>query len=208
MKTSPFSSPFSSSFVLVASLLAGGPLLAGCDLPDIDVGDGDDTDGDAEGGSGDGGGGSKGFGSGRDDGASAGDGAEDDGADETGGDAGADDGAADDGAADDGAADDGVDVPVGDACTSYCEVELSCDSFYEDAATCEAECAAGADEAGACVDTHAALYACVGSLDCESFTLYWQAIELILADQDPGEFPCAQELVDFAVCLDDGSGGA
>ena len=188
---------------ILTSMLAGS--LAGCDLPDIDMPDDDDagTDGGDADGDGGGGGGSKGL---------SGGGAADDGGDaaDDGGGA-ADDGAADDGAADDSGGDapaDSGDLPGGDAsdgCVAYCANELECDDFYDDAATCEADCAASAAELGACAPENDAMYACVGALDCDGFAAYWAAVEMILNDVDPGPFPCADELIALAECADAGA---
>ncbi len=193
---------------ILTALFAGS--LAGCELPDIDGPDDDDEagtdggDGDGDGDGGGGGGGSKGLSGG----GAADDGADDDGADDDGAD---DDGAADDGAADDSGGDepaDSGDLPgdAGEGCVSYCANELACDDFYDDAATCEAECAASGAEFGDCAPQSDAMYACVGALDCDGFAAYWAAVEMILNDIDPGPFPCAEELVALAECADANAG--
>jgi hypothetical protein len=175
--------------ILMTLLAAPVATLGGCDLPDVEMPDDDEeggTDGDASGG---GGGSAKGLTS---------VGAADDGAaDESGGADPADDGNAD---GSDGAADSG-DAPTSEGCIAYCEVDLACDDYYEDAATCEQDCAISAEDAGVCAPAQDEMYACLGTLDCDAFAAYWEAIDLLLSDVDPGAFPCDAELIAVAECM-------
>ena len=95
--------------------------------------------------------------------------------------------------------------PPSDACGAYCETELACDDFYPSEQDCMAECDGMRAEAAACAPALDELNACLGSLNCEEFSVYWAAIEAIANEQDPGEFPCLPQLAEFANCLDAGA---
>jgi len=153
----------------------------------VDIMDGDDDGGDDHGDDGDGPGP-------LDDGGDGADGGSDDGGFDDGG------GFDDDGGFDDGGFDDGG--GNAGACESYCENELTCDEFYPDMASCLADCGATQSELGSCTGAYDQLNVCLGALSCDEFMTYWNALAVLDEGQDPGQFPCMNELGGLLQCVE------
>ena len=99
--------------------------------------------------------------------------------------------------------------PIGDdACAAYCDVELACDEYYESTAECMAACGNATADAGQCSYEFDNMNWCLSELDCEEFMIFWQSLAALSEGVEVPPFACAEEFLEYAVCVsDEGDGG-
>lgn len=88
------------------------------------------------------------------------------------------------------------------ACGTYCETELACDDFYGSVGECVDDCDAARVDAGDCGPAFDELNLCLGSLTCPDSFEFWSALEAIDMGEDPGVFPCLDQVLDYGLCLE------